>query len=72
MIDKVVNTIKNTLSSDMLKSAINDIIAGGWTIFGLAIAWAVLPDGETRNTVGSILLALSVAWLVTGPLRWRD
>lgn len=56
----------------MIKNAINDIISGGWTIFGLAIAWAVLPEGETRDVVGSILLALSTAWLVTGPLRWRN
>jgi hypothetical protein len=29
----------------------------------------VLPDGETRDFVGVVLLWLCIAWLVTMPLR---
>jgi len=54
-----------------LISAANDIISQSWTIFGLLIGWIVLPDGETRNFVGSVLGWLTLIWFVTIPLRLR-
>jgi hypothetical protein len=56
----------------MFKRAVNDIVAAGWTIFGLAIAWAVLPDGATRDFVGTTLLLLTIIWAATMPLRIKD
>jgi hypothetical protein len=53
----------------LASEVINDIIGQSWTIFGLLVGWIVLPDGETRDFVGVTLLALSLAWLVTMPLR---
>jgi hypothetical protein len=47
----------------------NEIVATGWTIFGLAIAWAVLPDGATRDIVGSVLAGMTLVWVLTMPLR---
>lgn len=49
--------------------AINEIVSQSWTVFGLLIGWVVLPDGETRNFVGSTLGILTVVWLITMPLR---
>jgi hypothetical protein len=48
---------------------INDVVSQSWTIFGLLVGWIVLPDGETRNFVGSALFILCLAWAVTMPLR---
>jgi hypothetical protein len=56
----------------MIKKIINEIVATGWTIFGLAIAWAVLPDGATRDFVGATLLFLTLIWGLTMPLRIKD
>lgn len=51
------------------KAVVNDLISQSWTIFGLLVGWIVLPEGETRNFVGNMLLILTVAWAVTMPLR---
>jgi hypothetical protein len=48
---------------------VNELVSQSWTIFGLLVGWIVLPDGETRNFVGVVLLILSIAWAVTMPLR---
>lgn len=48
---------------------VNELVSQSWTIFGLLVGWIVLPDGETRDFVGVVLLSLSLAWLVTMPLR---
>jgi hypothetical protein len=54
---------------NVLTQAINDVVSQSWTIFGLLVGWIVLPEGDTRNFVGSMLGALTIAWLVTMPLR---
>jgi hypothetical protein len=48
---------------------INELVSQSWTVFGLLVGWIVLPDGETRDFVGVVLLWLCIAWLVTMPLR---
>lgn len=53
----------------VLKQVLLDLVATGWTIFGLYIAWAVLPDGQTRDIVGVVLGALVLFWALTMPLR---
>lgn len=56
----------------MFKKVVNDIVSAGWTIFGLAIAWAVLPDGATRDVVGTTLLLLTIVWAATMPFRVKE
>ena len=53
-----------------LVAAILDAASSAWTWLGMAVAWMVMPDGSTRDTVGAAILALMALWLVTGPLRW--
>lgn len=48
---------------------INELVSQSWTVFGLLVGWIVLPDGDTRDFVGVVLLWLCIAWLVTMPLR---
>jgi hypothetical protein len=54
---------------DLAPKVVNELVSQSWTVFGLLVGWVVLPDGETRNFVGTALLWLCVAWLVTMPLR---
>jgi len=49
--------------------AISDAIAQSWAVFGLLVGWIVLPDGETRNFIGILLIAITLVWAVTMPLR---
>jgi len=48
---------------------VNEIVNQSWTVFGLLVGWIVLPEGETRNFVGTVLAVLCAVWLVTMPLR---
>jgi hypothetical protein len=52
-----------------LRPYIQELINGSFVLFGLAIAWMLTPDGASRDTIGGTLLALSIAWLVTMPIR---
>jgi hypothetical protein len=57
----------------MLKRFINDLISGLWVVFGLTFALVALPSGsETQSTMTALFLGLTVIWIVTGPLRWKD
>lgn len=56
----------------MIKKIILDLIGGAWTILGLTFAVVVLPEGQTQSTMAALFIALTVVWIATGPLRWRD
>lgn len=56
----------------MFKNIILDLIGGAWTILGLAFAVIVLPPGATQETMSALFIALTLVWLITGPLRWRE
>ncbi len=53
----------------LILNVINEIVNQSWTVFGLLVGWIVLPEGETRNFVGTVLAVLCAVWLVTMPLR---
>jgi hypothetical protein len=52
-----------------IRPYIAEILGGAFLIFGLFIAYAVTPEGETRDVIGSILSVLSIIWLITIPVR---
>ena len=54
---------------DVTVQAVNDIVSQSWTIFGLLVGWIVLPAGDSRDFVGIALGVLTLAWLLTMPLR---
>jgi hypothetical protein len=64
---KMRSVIKSVRS--LAPQVINELVSQSWTVFGLLVGWIVLPDGETRDFVGVVLLWLCIAWLVTMPLR---
>jgi hypothetical protein len=54
-----------------LKDAGLEIIAQAFTLLGFFIAWLTLT-GSARDIVGIAVLATTVIWLITIPLRKED
>jgi hypothetical protein len=54
-----------------LKDAGVEIIAQAFTLLGFFIAWLTLT-GSARDIVGIAVLATTVIWLITIPLRKED
>lgn len=53
----------------IIQNVINEIVNQSWTIFGLLVGWIVLPEGETKEFVGTTIAVLCAVWLLTMPLR---
>jgi hypothetical protein len=58
--------------SAVIKTIILDLIGGAWTILGLLFAVVVLPEGQTQSTMATLFVLLTIGWLATGPLRWKE
>jgi hypothetical protein len=58
--------------SAVIKRIILDLIGGAWTILGLLFAVVVLPEGQTQSTMATLFVLLTIGWLATGPLRWKE
>jgi hypothetical protein len=54
-----------------LKDAGVEIIAQAFTLLGFFIAWLTLT-GSARDIVGIAVLATTIIWLITIPLRKED
>jgi hypothetical protein len=54
-----------------LKDAGMEVIAQAFTLLGFFIAWLTLT-GSARDIVGIAVLATTVIWLITIPLRKED
>jgi hypothetical protein len=54
-----------------LKDAGVEIIAQAFTLLGFFIAWLTLT-GSARDIVGIAVLAVTIVWLITIPLRKED
>ena len=54
-----------------LKDAGMEVIAQAFTLLGFFIAWLTLT-GSARDIVGIAVLAVTVVWLITIPLRKED
>jgi hypothetical protein len=56
----------------MIVRFLNDLIGGMWTVLGLLFALICLPAGDTQSTMTVLFLGLTLVWLISGPLRWKD
>jgi hypothetical protein len=56
----------------VIKAIILDLIGGAWTVLGLLFAVVVLPEGQTQTTMATLFVLLTIGWLATGPLRWKE
>jgi hypothetical protein len=71
---KIINKAINLLGK-MLKGLIKwfrdagmELIAQAFTLLGFFIAWLTLT-GSARDIVGIAVLAVTIVWLITIPLR---
>lgn len=56
----------------MFRNIILDLVGGAWTILGLLFAVVVLPEGQTQSTMAALFTLLTILWVATGPLRWKE
>ena len=56
----------------VIRNIITDLVGGSWTILGLLFAVVVLPEGQTQSTMATLFGLLTIIWLATGPMRWRE
>jgi hypothetical protein len=74
---KVINKAIN-LAGKMLKGLVKwfkdagmELIAQAFTLLGFFIAWLTLT-GSARDIVGIAVMATTIIWLITIPLRKED
>jgi len=70
IIGKAFNLIKKILKGliKWFKDAGMELIAQAFTLLGFFIAWLTLT-GSARDIVGIAVLATTIIWLITIPLR---
>jgi hypothetical protein len=68
-----MNIIKKVVKGffTWLKDAGVEVIAQAFTLLGFFIAWLTLT-GSARDIVGIAVLATTVIWLITIPLRKEE
>jgi len=73
IIKKAINLVGKMLKGliKWFKDAGMELIAQAFTLLGFFIAWLTLT-GSARDIVGIAVLAVTVVWLITIPLRKED
>ena len=56
----------------VFRNIINDLVSTAFTLIALVFALLVLPEGATQDTMVTLFILLTITWIATGPLRWRD
>lgn len=54
-----------------MKKFFNDIVGQIWTLLGMFVAWIVL-EGTAKTVVGWLIIASTIVWVITFPLRKDD
>ena len=73
IINKAIKLVSKLLRGliKWFKDAGMELIAQAFTLLGFFIAWLTLT-GSARDSVGIAVLAVTVVWLITIPLRKED
>ena len=73
IIKKAFNLVGKILKGlvKWFKDAGMELIAQAFTLLGFFIAWLTLT-GSARDIVGIAVLAVTIIWLITIPLRKED
>ena len=73
IINKAINLIGKMLKGliKWFKDAGMELIAQAFTLLGFFIAWLTLT-GSARDIVGIAVLATTIIWLITIPLRKEE
>ena len=70
IINKAINLVGKMLKGliKWFKDAGMELIAQAFTLLGFFIAWLTLT-GSARDIVGIAVMAVTIVWLITIPLR---
>ena len=73
IINKAINLVGKMLKGliKWFKDAGMEVIAQAFTLLGFFIAWLTLT-GSARDIVGIAVLATTIIWLITIPLRKEE
>ena len=73
IIKKAINLVGKMLKGliKWFKDAGMELIAQAFTLLGFFIAWLTLT-GSARDIVGIAVLAVTIVWLITIPLRKEE
>jgi hypothetical protein len=73
IINKAINLVGKMLKGliKWFRDAGMELIAQAFTLLGFFIAWLTLT-GSARDIVGIAVLAVTIVWLITIPLRKED
>jgi hypothetical protein len=73
IINKAINLVGKMLKglTKWFKDAGMELIAQAFTLLGFFIAWLTLT-GSARDIVGIAVLAVTIVWLITIPLRKEE
>jgi hypothetical protein len=73
IINKAINLVGKMLKGliKWFKDAGMELIPQAFTLLGFFIAWLTLT-GSARDIVGIAVLAVTIVWLITIPLRKED
>ena len=73
IINKAIKLVSKLLRGliKWFKDAGMELIAQAFTLLGFFIAWLTLT-GSARDIVGIAVLAVTIVWLITIPLRKED
>ena len=73
IINKAINLVGKMLKGliKWFKDAGIELIAQAFTLLGFFIAWLTLT-GSARDIVGIAVMATTIIWLITIPLRKED
>lgn len=52
----------------LLKDLFRDLTDQAWTLLGMFVAWLVL-DGSARTMTGYAIIATTLFWIITYPIR---
>lgn len=55
----------------VIKNIFNDLLDQAWTLLGMFIAWVVL-DGSAKVVVGYGIVATTIIWILSSPIRHKD
>lgn len=63
--------VQHLVERTNMKNFFNDIVGQIWTLLGMFVAWIVL-EGTAKTVVGWLIIASTIIWVITFPLRKDD
>jgi hypothetical protein len=70
-VQQPLQLVQHLVERTNMKNFFNDIVGQIWTLLGMFVAWIVL-EGTAKTVVGWLIIASTIIWVITFPLRKDD